>query len=108
MSLGGVPAGSISISPLGSAPIAQVSFIIRPSISIIMRFFQSSAPFNSSVLEEFQRDLNSQANVRDYLISFSTNLAITTPQSIKLQASALAQLTGATNQLTRNALVRLL
>ena len=74
-------------------------------MSTLMRVFQVSAPFNSSALEEFQRDLNRQANVRDYLVSFSTNLAITTPQSIKLQASTLAQLTGATNQLTRNALV---
>jgi hypothetical protein len=75
-------------------------------MSTFMYVFQLSAPFNNSALEDFQRDLNRQANVRDYLVSFSTNLAITTPQSIKLQASTLAQLTEATNQLTRKALVR--
>jgi len=39
-------------------------------------------------------------------MGFTTNLAITTSNSIKLQASSLAQLTQATNQLTRSALVR--
>ena len=37
---------------------------------------------------------------------FTTNLAITNINSIKLQASTLAQLTQATNQLTRTTLVR--
>lgn len=36
----------------------------------------------------------------------TTNLAITTSNSIKLQSSSLAQLTKATNQLTRTTLVR--
>jgi hypothetical protein len=61
---------------------------------------------NKSALIEFNKELNSQANVRDYLITYTTNLAITTSNSIKLQASSLAQLTQATNQLTRNTLVR--
>jgi hypothetical protein len=52
--------------------------------------------------------LNTQANVRDYLMSFTTNLLITTSNSIKLQASSLAQLTQATNQLTRATSVRIL
>ena len=47
------------------------------------------------------KDLNSQANVRDYLINFITNLQITTSNSIKLQSSSLVQLTQSTNQLTR-------
>lgn len=69
---------------------------------------QSSTLVNVSALEQFEKDLNLQANVRDYLISFSTDLPITTSMSITLQASTLAQLTGATNQLTRDASVRLM
>jgi hypothetical protein len=61
---------------------------------------------NISALTEFIEQLNSQANIRDYLIPFTTNLAITTSISIKLQALSLAQLTQATNQLTRTTLVR--
>ncbi len=61
---------------------------------------------NQSVWIEFNKELNFQANVRDYIITFTTNLAIATANSIKLQASSLAQLTQATNQLTRNTLVK--
>jgi hypothetical protein len=61
---------------------------------------------NASAVSEFNKELNSQANIRDYLMTFATNLTITTSNSIKLQASSLAQLTQATNQLTRATLVR--
>ncbi len=61
---------------------------------------------NASALIEFNKELNSQANIREYLMTFTTNLPITTSNSIKLQASSLAQLTQATNQLTRTAIVR--
>ena len=61
---------------------------------------------NASAVTEFNKELNSQANTRDYLMAFTTKLAITTSNSIKLQASSLAQLTQATNQLTRATLVR--
>lgn len=61
---------------------------------------------NISALEEYQKDLNRQANVRDYLISFSTALPITNSMSLILQASTLAQMTSATNQLTRDGSVR--
>jgi hypothetical protein len=60
---------------------------------------------NASALSQFNKQLNSQANTRDYLMTFTTALAITTSNSIKLQASTLAQLTQATNQLTRATLV---
>jgi hypothetical protein len=56
-------------------------------------------------LIEFNQQLNIQANIRDYLISFTTNLVILTSNSIILQASSLAQLTQATNQLTRTTAV---
>jgi hypothetical protein len=49
--------------------------------------------------------MNSYANFREYLIAFPANLPITTLNSIKLQASTLAQLTQATNQLTRTSSV---
>jgi len=61
---------------------------------------------NASALAEYNQQLNSYANVRDYLMPYATNLAITTSDSIKLQASTLAQLTGTTNQLTRAAAVK--
>jgi hypothetical protein len=64
-------------------------------------------PFNESALTEYNEQLNSQANVRDYLMPFLTNLPITTSNSITLQASSLAQLTQSANQLTRTASVRL-
>lgn len=56
-------------------------------------------------MRAYLQDINSQANARDYLMSSMTNLPINTINSIKLQSSSLAQLTQATNQLTRNALV---
>ncbi len=63
-------------------------------------------PLNESALIEYNEELNSQANVRDYLMTFTNNLLITTANSINLQSSSLAQLTQATNQLTRAALVK--
>jgi len=62
---------------------------------------------NESALIEYNKELNSNANVREYLITFTTNLAITTSNSVKLQSSFLSQLTKATNELTRTTLVRL-
>jgi hypothetical protein len=63
-------------------------------------------PINVSALIEYNKELNSQAYVREYLMRFTTNLSITTSTSIQLQASSLVQLTSATNQLTRTTLVR--
>jgi hypothetical protein len=60
---------------------------------------------NASALAEYNQQLNIYANIRDSLIIYTVNLAITIPDSIKLQASALAQFTQATNQLTRTTLV---
>jgi hypothetical protein len=52
-------------------------------------------------MDKYNQKLNALANVRTYLMMFISNLTITTVDSIKLQASALTQLTEATNQLTR-------
>ena len=56
---------------------------------------------NASALDYLNQELNKQANVLDYLITFSTDLMINTAENIKLQASTLAKLTESTNQLTR-------
>jgi hypothetical protein len=63
-------------------------------------------PLNQSAIIEFNQELNSQANVREYITTFTSNLSITTSYSIILQSSSLAQLTKATNQLTRTTLVK--
>jgi len=82
----GIPAAAISISSLTSQSIP------------------STDEFNQSAFIEYNKELNSQANLREYLISFTQNLQITTSNSIKLQSSSLAQLTKSTNQLTRRTL----
>ncbi len=86
----GVPAASISISSLDSQSYSQ-------SISV---------PLNTSALIEFNKQLNIQAYVRDYLMSFTTNLVIAGSNSIILQASSIEQLTQSTNELTRTASVK--
>ena len=55
---------------------------------------------------EYNEELNLQANLREYLLNFTTNLSIATIDSIKLQSLSLVQLTQTTNQLTRQSLVR--
>ncbi len=90
-SVDGIPAASISISPLGSKSSQG------RGVGIL----------NVSALNEYNKQINSDANVREYLITFTTNLAITRSNSIILQSSFLAQLTKATNELTRTTLVRL-
>ena len=66
---------------------------------------QSSTSLNASALAAFNQQLNSDANVRDFLMPFTHTLLITTANSIKMQASSLSQLTDATDQLTRSASV---
>ncbi len=56
---------------------------------------------NAFALADFNEQLNRQANVLDYLISFVTNLPTNTIEDIKIQASTLTKLTEGTNQLTR-------
>lgn len=60
---------------------------------------------NDSLIDQYKKQLNIDAMTREYLILTTTKLAATTVDSIKLQASTLAQLTRATNQLTRTAAV---
>ncbi|CAF1599303.1 unnamed protein product, partial [Adineta ricciae] len=84
----GIPAASISVS----------------SLDIQNQHQTLPTPFNQSALDEFSARLNSRASARDYLVTFLTNLPITTSNSIKLQASSLAQFTKSTNELTRTTL----
>ncbi|CAF3596750.1 unnamed protein product [Rotaria sp. Silwood1] len=84
----GISSTTIAISPLGSK--TQQSSSVSP---------------NASALAEYNKQLNTYANVRDSLVTYITNLTITTADSIKLQASSLAQFTQATNQLTRTTIM---
>ncbi|CAF1375842.1 unnamed protein product [Adineta ricciae] len=84
----GIPAASISVSSLDIQNQQQTL----------------STPSNQSALDEFSARLNSRASARDYLVTFLTNLPITTSNSIKLQASSLAQFTKSTNEMTRTTL----
>jgi hypothetical protein len=72
-----------------------------------MFFFQVNVSLNESALIEYNKQLNSYSNVRDYLMTYTTNLSIMTSNSITLQASTLTQLTQSTNQLTRSSAVKL-
>ncbi|CAF4414559.1 unnamed protein product [Rotaria sp. Silwood2] len=60
---------------------------------------------NQSAMNEFNEELNSQANFRKYLNEFTVNLPVITIDSIKLQLSTLIHLTQTTNQLTRKTLM---
>ncbi|CAF3980867.1 unnamed protein product, partial [Adineta steineri] len=81
----GISATTISVSSLGESQTSQTTIV----------------SVNNSATIEYNSQLNSYANVRDYLITFTSNLLITTSDSIKLQASSLARFTEATNQLTQ-------
>ena len=67
---------------------------------------QIDQTISATPLDVYQQELNSQATLRDYLITFIDTINTANINSIKLQASALLQLTQSTNQLTRSALVR--
>jgi hypothetical protein len=56
-------------------------------------------------MNNYRIDLNLAAALRESLISYLIDFPITTPDHIKLQASTLASLTAASNQLTRVTLV---
>ncbi|CAF1074084.1 unnamed protein product [Adineta steineri] len=85
--LNDIPITSISISSLGSQILQNTSNVS-----------------NNSFLSEYNKELNIYANIREYLINFTQNLPITISNSIKLQATVLAQITNETNQLTRTTL----
>jgi hypothetical protein len=66
---------------------------------------------NNNLISNFtvyNQQLNTFAAVQEYLMLFINNLTIAQIDSITLQASTLSQLTSTTNELTRDALVRLI
>lgn len=79
----GIPPTGIFISPLRSARLLEVT------------------PLNQSALDQYKAEINSHASIREYLLSFIIPLAITTSDSLEVQAACLAQLTNATSELTR-------
>ena len=88
---GGIPAARISISSLDSRPVTS----------------NLSSPWNVSALEEFEKDFNRQANLREYLIQFLLDLPVTNSwNTIPIQSKSLVELTRSTNQLSRSILVR--
>jgi hypothetical protein len=55
---------------------------------------------------EYERNVNSQANLREYLVERFDHMLISSVNTIKIQATSLAELTRSSNQLSRAALVR--
>ncbi len=68
----------------------MIDFLIKSSVSL-----------NESALVEYKQQLNKHARLRDYLLSFEQNFAVIDADSIKMQASTLAQSTASTSELTR-------
>lgn len=60
---------------------------------------------NHSAFDLLTHELNRYADLRERLVSFTSQLGITTSNTIQIQATTLAQLTQSTNQLTRTTLV---
>ena len=86
------------------------SVIIRPDrLDSNLSFSGTLASGNQNLVGQFiisiARQLNQEQNlcarIREDLVQFTTNLTIGSPRSIQLQASALAELTSSTSQLTR-------
>ncbi|CAF1216235.1 unnamed protein product, partial [Adineta ricciae] len=79
--------------------ISLNTFTVSPLNS--QRLLNANISLNTPILQEYLKQLNNYINTRDYLMMYLSKLPITSLSSISLQASALAQLTQATNQLTR-------
>ena len=60
---------------------------------------------NLTALNAYKEHLNKQARAREYFLSLIGDEPLYYIEHVKIQASVLAQLTAATNQLTRNASV---
>ncbi|CAF1341570.1 unnamed protein product [Adineta ricciae] len=80
-----IPVASVSVSSLGESSFS--SNYVLP---------------NASTMLDFNKQLNTYAAIREYLMTTLTNLPIiSTANGITLQASTISQLTQSTNQLTR-------
>jgi len=88
--------GNINKAVSSGIPLSTISIS-----SLTTRNQPTNSSFNQSAFAELEDELNSQSEIREYLISFARILLITTVKSIELQSSSLVQLTKSTNQLTR-------
>ncbi|UJR17432.1 hypothetical protein I4U23_004327 [Adineta vaga] len=79
-------------------PLATISI---SSLNTIYQSISSITLNTSSALEIYTNYINQDSTIRDYLITYITNLSITNLQSILLQSSTLSQLTNTPNELTR-------
>ena len=88
--LGGIQLAEISVSSLHDS--------LSTSTTTILQTSNVSKPKLADMLDQ-------QASNREYLIEVIDELQITTSNSLKLQSTALVQLTSSTNELTRKSLV---
>lgn len=94
--------GSSSVSKLGCGG----TFCLI-SLLVLQTYPTTNTSANTSLATSaYLAELNTHAIVRDYAIQFLNNLTITTIDSVKLQAAALAELTNVPTELTRQAVVR--
>lgn len=56
-------------------------------------------------MSNYTEALNRQAATRDYAIQFLSNLSVTTVSSVKVQATAMKELTSSPSELTLEAVV---
>jgi hypothetical protein len=68
----------------------MIDFLIKSSVSL-----------NESVLAEYKQQLNEHARLREHILPFAAKIKFVDADSIKIQASALAQSTAITSELTR-------
>jgi hypothetical protein len=76
-------------------------------VSSLLSTKRFSEKNDTTTLIDYEKELNNQANIREYLIEFLQHLPQTSINSIKLQSLSLVQLTKETNQLTRTTLVNI-
>ena len=87
----GISSSMIFVSPLQIFPAGKYS---------------ASDVHNDSSWDALTKVLNRQAEQREYLIGFFKRFQLNTSNSLKLQSTALIQLTSVTNELTRKTLVK--
>ena len=104
--LEGLTATSIFVSPLGSSSLTGVTLLVFVRRPILLSDGKkvSQSP-NASALLQYSQQLNILAAARDFLVTYTSDLAVGNGNSMELQAATLVQLTQATDQLTRSTLV---
>jgi hypothetical protein len=77
------------------------------NVPVTVSISNNASVVNQSVLDEYERAINRQADMREYLVEYFDSMLISSSNTLKIQATSLAQLTQSTNQLTRVTLVRI-